>query len=143
MWTSRPWTRKKAGRGKMGAMDLRGAVLRGWRLVLLLALLGALVGDLTAPSAPPAAAPGAVVAPGSWSATTIIGPTPGHGRVPLTTIYLDVKNPTVLAQAAATSGAGVPATQLLQEIKIENGREALGLGNAATAGSGCMRWAWW
>jgi len=66
--------------------------------------------------------------PGSWSATTIIGPTPGHGRVPLTTIYLDVKNPLVLAQAAATSGAGVPATQLLQEIKIENGREALGLG---------------
>jgi len=108
-------------------MDLRGAVLRGWRLVLLLALLGAVVGALTAPSAPatPKAGGGTTL---SWSATTIIGPTPGHRHVPLTTIYLDVKNPAVLATAAEQSGVGVPATALEQEIGIESGRVALGLG---------------
>ncbi len=127
MWVSRPWTRKKAGRGKMGAMDLRGAVLRGWRLVLLLGLLGAVVGALTAPSAPATPKAGAGTA-ASWSATTIIGPTPGHGHIPLTTIYIDVKNPAVVAAAAENSGAGVPATALEQEISIESGREALGLG---------------
>ena len=111
----------------MGAMDLRGAVLRGWRLVLLLALLGAAIGAFTAPSAPTGAAGGTIV-PGIWTATTIIGPTPGHGGLPLTRVYLDAKNPTVVATAAETSGVGVPATQLQEEIKIENGRQALGLG---------------
>jgi len=108
-------------------MDLRGAVLRGWRLVLLLALLGAVVGAFTAPSAPATPKAGAGTA-ASWSATTIIGPTPGHGHVPLTTIYLDAKNPAVIASAAERSRAGVPATALEQEIGIESGREALGLG---------------
>ncbi len=70
----------------MGAMDLRGAVLRGWRLVLLLALLGAAIGLFTAPSAP-AGVTGGTIVPGYWTATTIIGPTPGHGGLPLTRVY--------------------------------------------------------
>ena len=109
----------------MGAMDLRGAVLRGWRLVLLLALLGAVVGDFTAPSAPASTKPGAGRA-ASWTATTIIGPTPGHGRVPLTTLYLDLKNPAVVSAAAEHSGVDIPATELAQEVRLEDGREALG-----------------
>ena len=106
-------------------MDFRGAVLRGWRLLVLLGVVGAVVGYLTAPAPAPT---GAAVRPTGWVATTIIGPS-GKGSITLGQLYLDIRNPTVLGVAAANANVGVSATQLLNAdiVSVVPGRLAAGL----------------
>ena len=106
----------------MDAKDFRGAVLRGWRLLLLLTVLGALIGFLVTPSAttlPPL--------PAGFVATAIVAPSTGRGAISQGQLLLDIKNPTVLATAAAAAGVAEPADQLIATIAVTNGREALGL----------------
>ncbi len=109
-------------------MDFRGALLRGWRLLVVLGIIGAIAGYLSLPSAP-AVAPGS---PGStptiYAATAILGPSGKRNSLSLGQIYLDVRNPNVLADAAAAANVGVSPGQLGAVVGVENGRTALGIG---------------
>jgi len=108
----------------MAAMDFRGAVLRGWRLLALLGLVGALVGFFSVPTAP--ASEGAA-APSTYKAVTIVAPGLGRNSISLARLFLDLKLPVVLQTAATTADVGVPASKLVGVVGVENGRAALGL----------------
>ncbi len=108
-------------------MDFRGALVRGWRLLVVLGLIGAVAGFFSTPAAP---AKGAVAGTKSslYLATAVIGPTGKRHTLSLGQIFLDVRNPTVLAAAAASADVGVTAEELTNSVGVENGREVLGLG---------------
>ena len=108
----------------MAAMDFRGAVLRGWRLLVLLALVGALVGYLSVPSHPPASSLGKA---GLYKATVIVSPSIGRNSISLSRLFLDLKNPDVISETAKIAHVGVTASQIAGVIAVENGRAALGL----------------
>jgi Mrp family chromosome partitioning ATPase len=109
----------------MAAMDFRGAVLRGWRLLVLLGLVGALVGFFSVPAQP--ASESGVVAPTAYRAATIVAPGLGRNSISLARLFLDLKLPGVLSSAAQTANVGVPASKLSSIVGVENGRAALGL----------------
>ena len=108
-------------------MDFRGALVRGWRLLVVLGLVGAVAGFF---STPPAPAKGAAATAKSslYVATAVVGPVGTRHTLSLGQIFLDVRNPTVLASAAATANVGVTADELTNDVGVENGREVLGLG---------------
>ena len=107
-------------------MDFRGAVLRGWRLLVLLAVLGAGVGLLTSPGG----GPNPALQGHLYLATVIMGPTGkanAKGTVTDSQLFLDVKNPTVLTDVAAKSQPRITASQLSARIIVTTARAALGL----------------
>ncbi len=108
----------------MAAMDFRGAVLRGWRLLVLFALVGALAGFLSVPTRP---ASQSAARPSAYKAVAIVAPGLGRNSISLARLFLDIKLPAVLATAARTAHVGVPASKLLGSVGVENGRAALGL----------------
>ena len=113
-------------------MDFRGAVLRGWRLLVLLGLVGAVAGYFSVPTRPAVN----TAKPAYYVASTIIAPTIGKGSVSLGQLFLYIKSPQVLGIAAANANVGVPATQLLGQVGVVNGRAALGLGKKGNRGIG-------
>ena len=106
-------------------MDIRGAVLRGWRLLILLALVGGLIGFFSVPSRP--ASESGALTPAAYKAVTIVAPGLGKNSVSLARLFLDLKLPAVLGTAAKTANVGVPASKLEGSVGVENGRAALGL----------------
>src|ERR1035441_4902682 len=125
MWSSRPEALDEVGRGKMAAMDIRGAVLRGWRLLVLLALVGASVGFFSVPTRP--ASESGIATPSAYKAIAIVAPGLGKNSISLARLFLDLKLPVVLGTAAQTAHVGVNASQLVGAVGVENGRAALGL----------------
>src|SRR5580704_588416 len=108
----------------MAAMDFRGAVLRGWRLLVLLALVGAVVGYFSVPSAPAAST---TAKPAFYKATVIVAPSLGRNSISLSRLFLDLKNPAVISETAKIAHVGVTASEIAGVIAVENGRAALGL----------------
>jgi len=107
----------------MAAMDFRGAVLRGWRLLVLLGLLGAVVGYFSVPTTP-----GPVVTgPSAYEAVSVIAPATGKGSLSLGQLFLDVRDYRVLALAAQKANVGVSAQELSHQVGVFDGRSALGL----------------
>jgi Mrp family chromosome partitioning ATPase len=108
----------------MAAMDIRGAVLRGWRLLVLIGIVGAVAGYLSAPAKPPSS----TVSTGLYRATVIVEPVSGKDSVSMGKIFLATKNPAVLTIAATKANVGVTAAQLAEEVGVENARTVFGLG---------------
>jgi hypothetical protein len=108
----------------MAAMDFRGAVLRGWRLLVLLALVGAVVGYFSVPSKPAVSNLGKS---GLYKSTVIVSPSIGRNSISLSRLFLDLKNPDVVAETARIAHVGVTASQIAGVISVENGRAALDL----------------
>src|ERR1700686_588427 len=102
----------------MAAMDIRGAVLRGWRLLVLLGLVGAVAGYLSVPSSP-AAKTGAAAKAHIYTAVAIVSPGNGKNSISLATLFLDLKLPQVLQTAAQTAHIGVSASQLVGKVGVE------------------------
>src|ERR1039458_9447942 len=107
----------------MAAMDIRGAVLRGWRLLVLLALVGASVGFFSVPTRP--ASDSGIATPSAYKAIAIVAPGLGKNSISLARLFLDLKLPVVVGTAAQTANVGVPASKLVGVIGVENGRAAL------------------
>jgi hypothetical protein len=110
----------------MSAIDFRGAVFRGWRLLLLCAVLGTVIGYFV--SAPPAHPVGAY--PLGYTGTVVIGPQ-GKGGASVGTLFVLVKNPVVLEDAekiAGISPAVIPPGTLATFINVQSGRRYLGGG---------------
>src|SRR5580700_4334701 len=108
----------------MNAIDFRGAVFRGWRLILLFALIGTAVGYFV--SAPKAHS--GITPPLWYNAVTVVGPEPGRHAVSVSQLFVDVKNPAVLAEANKLAGTNWPPTVLANQILVVNGKAALGIG---------------
>ena len=107
-------------------MDFRGAVLRGWRLLVLLAVVGAVIGYFSTPSN----AAGSKGTGHNYQATALVGSTgktSSKGSVATSAIYLDAKNPVVLTDAVKRSRLKITAAQLGAKVGIEPARQALGL----------------
>ena len=99
----------------MAAMDFRGAVLRGWRLLVLLALVGALVGFFSVPARPRGRR--AAARPTIYKAVTIVAPGLGRNSISLARLFLDLKLPSVLGTAAQTRNVGVSASKLVGQCR--------------------------
>ncbi len=107
----------------MNAIDFRGAVFRGWRLIVLFALIGTAVGYFV--SAPKANS--GVVTPLWYNAVTIVGPQPGKHSVSVSQLYVDIKQPTVLNETNKLAGTAIPIGVLANQILVVNGKAALGI----------------
>ncbi len=107
----------------MNAIDFRGAVFRGWRLIVLFALIGTGVGYFV--SAPKANS--GVTVPLWYNAVTIIGPQPGRHAVSVSQLYVDIKTPAVLEETNKLAGTDIPIGVLSTQILVVNGKAALGI----------------
>ncbi len=104
----------------MDTVDFRGALLRGWRLLLLLTVLGGVVGFIL-PSGGSAKSGHA----STWEASTVIAPAAGRGHLSLGSLFLDIKNPDVLALAAKS--VNEPEALVAGQVSVTNAKNILGL----------------
>ncbi len=104
----------------MDTVDFRGALLRGWRLLLLLTVLGGVVGFILPSGGSAKAGHGSI-----WEASTVIAPAAGKGHLSLGSLFLDIKNPSVLALAAKS--VNEPEALVAGQVSVTNAKNALGL----------------
>ena len=103
----------------MTARDYRGALLRGWRLLMLLALMGAVVGLLRPVHTAKAVVP-------AYLASVTVEANPGGG-LSLQTLTFYASDRSVIAQAAQAANLNEPPAALMNVMSIARAKVGYGL----------------